>query len=63
MRHLKRWVRHRARELTFREAVLDFLRVKPEGEPVTPQEKYCRACRESGLDDCASCSKRIGALN
>jgi hypothetical protein len=43
--------------------VLAFLGVKPDGEPVTAQEKYCRACRESGLDDCASCSKQIGALN
>ena len=58
------YLRFRRREMVFREAVCAFLGVPPEGEPQTPEDEYCRACREAGLaDDCAACSKEIEVLN
>ena len=58
------YLKYRHREILFREAVLAFLGVQVEGEPQTPEDAYCRACREAGLnDDCKACSKEIEVLN
>jgi len=51
------YIRHRRRELLFREAVILFLGAK---DPVEEEERltaaYCEACRRAGLDsDCDSC--------
>ena len=51
------YIRHRRRELLFREAVLSFLGVK---DPVEEERRlsaaYCEACRAAGRDlDCESC--------
>lgn len=45
-------MRHKRRDLLFRDAVLYFLGCADKPEP---HEEYCRACRALGEDDCANC--------
>ena len=57
------YLNYRRRDILYREAVLAFLGASGD-EPQTPEDTYCRACREAGLDnDCATCSKEIEVLN
>ncbi|OHD22465.1 MAG: hypothetical protein A2Y38_25010 [Spirochaetes bacterium GWB1_59_5] len=56
------YLRHRRREMVFREAVCAFLGV-PEGGPQTPEDRYCASCREAGMnDDCGACSREVVVL-
>ena len=46
------YIGFKRRDLLFRDAVLHFLGC---GEKPEPHEKYCRACRALGEDDCENC--------
>lgn len=49
---MRPYVRHKRRDLLFRDAVLHFLGCE---EAADTNEEYCRACRALGEDDCANC--------
>lgn len=40
----------------FREAVIAFI---TGGAKETPQDAYCQACKQSGKNDCANCTREI----
>lgn len=44
--------------MRFREAVLYFLGAGGEA----PADDYCRACKELGEDDCATCTREIEVM-
>jgi hypothetical protein len=50
------YLKHRKRELLFREAVIAFM---TGGKEETPEDAYCEACKQSGKADCSTCTREI----
>ena len=58
----KPYLKHRQRQIIFRECVIGAL-TSGQGSSKTPTDHYCEECRKTGLADCATCDRKIEVVN
>ena len=53
------YLKHKIRNVTFREAVLGFMGVKTQGDV---EDEYCKTCKAAGKNNCAACDRNIQVM-